>query len=116
MEKFEKEAQKMAKGSFKYSWVLHRLKAKRDSGITIDIALWKSGYKMSLILKVLMISSKTRSHTSQADCAVLIVAAGTCEFEKGISKKKWTHSRAYPVGSYPWNKTANCWCQQNGQE
>ena len=87
MEKFEKEAQKMAKGSFKYSWVLHRLKAKRDSGITIDIALWKSGYEMSLILKVLMISSKTRSHTSQADCAVLIVAAGTCEFEKGISKK-----------------------------
>src|SRR3978361_483321 len=41
MEKFEKEAQEMGKGSFKYAWVLDKLKAERERGITIDIALWK---------------------------------------------------------------------------
>nr|CAD7196826.1 unnamed protein product [Timema douglasi] len=41
IEKFEKEAQEMGKGSFKYAWVLDKLKAERERGITIDIALWK---------------------------------------------------------------------------
>jgi len=41
IEKFEKEAQEMGKGSFKYAWVLDKLKAERGRGITIDIALWK---------------------------------------------------------------------------
>ena len=29
------------KGSFKYAWVMDKLKAERERGITIDIALWK---------------------------------------------------------------------------
>lgn len=41
IEKFEKEAQEMGKGSFKYAWVLDKLKAERERDITIDIALWK---------------------------------------------------------------------------
>ena len=40
-EKFEKEAAEMGKGSFKYAWVLDKLKAERERGITIDISLWK---------------------------------------------------------------------------
>lgn len=36
IEKFQ-----MGKGSFKYAWVLDKLKAERERGITIDIALWK---------------------------------------------------------------------------
>jgi Rad3-related DNA helicase len=40
-EKFEKEAEEMGKSSFKYAWVLDKLKAERERGITIDIALWK---------------------------------------------------------------------------
>src|SRR3954447_15518988 len=39
--RFEKEATEMGKGSFKYAWVLDKLKAERERGITIDIALWK---------------------------------------------------------------------------
>lgn len=39
IEKFEKEAAEMGKGSFKYAWVLDKLKAERERGITIDIAL-----------------------------------------------------------------------------
>jgi translation elongation factor EF-1alpha len=31
----------LGKGSFKYAWVLDKLKAERERGITIDIALWK---------------------------------------------------------------------------
>ncbi|KAJ2517796.1 translation elongation factor EF-1 alpha, partial [Coemansia sp. RSA 1937] len=38
---FEKEASELGKGSFKYAWVLDKLKAERERGITIDIALWK---------------------------------------------------------------------------
>ena len=41
IEKFEKDAEAMGKGSFKYAWVLDKLKAERERGITIDIALWK---------------------------------------------------------------------------
>jgi GTPase SAR1 family protein len=41
IEKFEKEAQESGKGSFKYAWVMDKLKAERERGITIDIALWK---------------------------------------------------------------------------
>jgi elongation factor 1-alpha len=41
IEKFEKESGEMGKSSFKYAWVLDKLKAERERGITIDIALWK---------------------------------------------------------------------------
>jgi elongation factor 1-alpha len=41
IEKFEAEAKEMGKGSFKYAWVPDKLKAERERGITIDIALWK---------------------------------------------------------------------------
>uniref|UniRef100_A0A2R9CI80 Tr-type G domain-containing protein n=1 Tax=Pan paniscus TaxID=9597 RepID=A0A2R9CI80_PANPA len=39
IEKFEKEAAEMGKGSFKYAWVLGKLKAERERGITTDISL-----------------------------------------------------------------------------
>ena len=42
----------MGKGSFKYAWVLHKLKAERERGITIDISLWKfetSKYYVTII-------------------------------------------------------------------
>ena len=41
MEKYEKESADIGKGSFKYAWVLDNLKAERERGITINIALWK---------------------------------------------------------------------------
>jgi len=39
--KFEKESSEAGKSSFKYAWVLDKLKAERERGITIDISLWK---------------------------------------------------------------------------
>jgi len=91
IEKFEKEATEMGKGSFKYAWVLDKLKAERERGITIDISLWKfetEKYYCTIIdapghrdfIKNMI------TGTSQADCAVLMIASPQGEFEAGISK------------------------------
>ncbi|RKP11089.1 translation elongation factor 1a [Thamnocephalis sphaerospora] len=99
IEKFEKEAAELGKGSFKYAWVLDKLKAERERGITIDIALWKfetPKYYVTVIdapghrdfIKNMI------TGTSQADCAILIIASGTGEFEAGISKDGQTREHA----------------------
>jgi len=99
IEKFEKEAKEMGKASFKYAWVLDKLKAERERGITIDIALWKfetAKYYFTIIdapghrdfIKNMI------TGTSQADCAILVIASPAGEFEAGISKTGQTREHA----------------------
>jgi len=99
IEKFEKEAKEIGKSSFKYAWVLDKLKAERERGITIDIALWKfetQKYYFTIIdapghrdfIKNMI------TGTSQADCAILVIASPTGEFEAGIAKTGQTREHA----------------------
>ncbi|KAJ2006202.1 translation elongation factor EF-1 alpha [Coemansia thaxteri] len=99
IEKFEKEAAELGKGSFKYAWVLDKLKAERERGITIDIALWK--FETPKYVVTVIDAPGHRDFiknmitgTSQADCAILIIAGGVGEFEAGISKDGQTREHA----------------------
>jgi elongation factor 1-alpha len=99
LDKFEKEAAEIGKSSFKYAWVLDKLKSERERGITIDISLWKfqtKKYYFTIIdapghrdfIKNMI------TGTSQADCAILMIASPKGEFEAGISEDGQTREHA----------------------
>jgi elongation factor 1-alpha len=99
IEKFEKEAAEMGKASFKYAWVLDKLKAERERGITIDIALWKFESPKSVFTIIDAPGHRDFiknmiTGTSQADAAILVIASGQGEFEAGISKEGQTREHA----------------------
>ena len=99
IEKFEKEAELIGRGSFKFAWVLDKLKEERERGVTIDLAFYKfetKKYYFTIIdapghrdfVKNMI------TGTSQADAAILVISAGTGEFEAGISTTGQTREHA----------------------
>ncbi len=99
IQKFEKEAELIGRGSFKFAWALDKLKEERERGVTIDLAFYKfqtKKYYFTIIdapghrdfVKNMI------TGTSQADAAILVISAGTGEFEAGISATGQTREHA----------------------
>ena len=99
LEKYQKEAEAMGKGSFAYAWILDKLKAERARGITINITLNKfetKKYNVTIIdapghrdfIKNMI------TGTAQADVAILMISSAPGEFEAGISSEGQTKEHA----------------------
>jgi elongation factor 1-alpha len=97
---YEEEAKKLGKETFKFAWVLDRLKEERERGLTIDVAYLKfetPRYFFTIIdapghrdfIKNMITGA------SQSDAAILLISAKRGEFEAGIGPGGQTREHAF---------------------
>jgi len=97
---FEEEARALGKQSFKYAWVLDRLKEERERGLTIDLAFYELETRKNVF--TIIDSPGHRDFVknmvtgaSQADGAILMISAKRGEYEAGTNPGGQTREHAF---------------------
>ncbi|MBD3171547.1 translation elongation factor EF-1 subunit alpha [Candidatus Bathyarchaeota archaeon] len=97
---FEAEAEALGKGSFKYAWVLDKLKEERERGLTIDLAFYELETRKNVFTIIDAPGHRDFvknmvTGASQADGAILMISAKRGEYEAGTNPGGQTREHAF---------------------
>ena len=97
---YEEQAKKLGRETWKYAWVLDRMKEERERGLTIDLGFYKFETKKYFFTIIDAPGHRDFvknmiTGASQADCALLVVSAKEGEYEAGVSAHGQTREHIF---------------------